>query len=207
MDRGYIKELSREQIKGKIGILFIINLVMAVFSYFGTVFLSFVPFVGGIAATALITAPLTLGSIIVYLKVANSQELHIKDLFEGYYDLWSAFKVQFLASLFVILWSLLFIIPGIIKGFSYSMAPYILAENKGMSALEAISKSKEMMKGHKMEYFILELSFLGWFILTTITFGIVGIWVIPYHETTFANFYKQLKGTENIIEAEVVIQN
>ena len=101
--------------------------------------------------------------------------------------------MNFLVGLFTFLWSLLFIIPGIIKAYSYSMSLYILAENKGKPALECINESMAMTEGHKMDLFVLGLSFIGWGLLCAITFGIAGIWVAPYMEATFANAYNSLK--------------
>ncbi len=205
MNRVQLKELARQQIKGKIGTLFVISLIMVVITSIGSLLLSLVPFVGGIASSILIAAPLSLGLIMVYLKIAANQDVQIKDLFNGYYDLWSAFKVQFFVGLFTGLWSLLFVIPGIIKGISYSMSIYILAENKGMDALEAINRSKTMMNGHKMDYFVLTLSFIGWGLLVSITFGIAGIWVFPYISTTLANFYNKVKDADRIATVETVV--
>ena len=193
MNRAELKELSKQQIKGKIGVLFVITLLLIIISVVGSIVLSLVPFVGGIALSVLIGAPMALGMVMIYLNVAANLDIQVLDLFNGYEDLWSAFKVQFLAGLFTGLWTLLFIIPGIIKGISYSMSMYILAENKGMSALEAINRSKAMMEGHKMEYFVLNLSFIGWILLTYFTLGIAGIWVVPYMSTTIANFYNRIK--------------
>ena len=105
-------------------------------------------------------------------------------------------------SLFTYLWALLFFIPGIVKALSYSMAPYILAENKGKSALECINESKEMTKGHKMELFVLGLSFIGWGLLCGITFGIAAIWVAPYMQATMANVYNSLKPVAPVAEVE-----
>ena len=204
MNRAELKSKAKEQIKGKIGILFVILLITIALSYL-TSLLALVPLFGGIVSTFLVTAPLSLGEAFVYLKVSHYKNVSVKDLFEGYNDLWSIIKVQFFSLLFIGLWSLLFIIPGIIKGFSYSMAYYILAENKGMGALEAIRRSKEMMNGHKMEFFVLSLSFIGWYLLVAVTFGIASIWVIPYVSTTMANFYNEIKGTEITIDAETVI--
>lgn len=191
--RTEIKSLAKQQIKGKIGTLFVISLVMAVISITASLVGSLIPFVGGIAATIFVSAPLSLGLIMVYLDVANNQNAELNTLFKGYNDIWNAFGVQFFTGLFTFLWSLLFIIPGIIKAYSYSMAIYILAENKGMSSLEAIKKSKQMMEGHKMELFVLELSFIGWLLLCGVTFGIAYIWVGPYMSTTVANFYNKIK--------------
>jgi len=169
MNRQEIKSMAKEQIKGKIGILFVISLLVTVICSLGALVLGLVPIVGALAASVLLFAPLSLSTIMIYLNVANYNTPEVKDIFAGFNDLWSAFKVQFFVGLFTILWSLLFYIPGIIKSISYSMSMYILAENKGMSALEAIRRSKAMMNGHKMDYFVLGLSFIGWGLLVAIT--------------------------------------
>lgn len=97
---------------------------------------------------------------------------------------------MFLMNLFIGLWTLLFIIPGIIKSFEYMMVPYILAENPGMERKEAFMISKRMMTGQKMDAFVLSLSFFGWLILSAATCGLVGIfYVSPYIEATFAELY------------------
>lgn len=98
--------------------------------------------------------------------------------------------------LFLILWSLLFIIPGFIKIYSYSMANYIIedlvAQGREIEPTEAITKSRMLMDGHKLELFFLDLSFLGWALLVPFTFGIGSFWLIPYPLTTRAAFYRQL---------------
>lgn len=124
------------------------------------------------------------------------------DAFSGFDDFWSAFKVTFLVGLFTFLWSLLFIIPGIVKSLSYSMSLYILAENKGKGALECINESKNMTDGHKGELFVLALSFIGWILLGYITFGIALIWVIPYMNATQANAYESLKPVAKATSAD-----
>lgn len=103
-----------------------------------------------------------------------------------------------LVSIFTFLWTWLLIIPGIIKGYSYSMTPYIVkdmvASGKQVSATDGINASKELMKGHKMALFIFDLSFLGWNILAAITCGIGYLWVTPYYQTAKANFYRHIAG-------------
>ncbi len=100
----------------------------------------------------------------------------------------------FLTFLFQFLWSLLFIIPGIIKHYSYRFVPYILAENPNMPAREIIDQSRKMMDGHKWEAFILDLSFILWWALAAITCGIAGIfWTGPYHYQTNAKYYLEIK--------------
>lgn len=113
-----------------------------------------------------------------------------------------------LTSVFIFLWSLLFLIPGIIKCFSYAMTPYILIEHPEMSVNKAIDESIYLMDGHKFDYFYLGLSFIGWIILSIMSFGIGFIWLIPYMQTTMAAFYADLKKEKNretVLEAERVL--
>ncbi|MGN0467005.1 MAG: DUF975 family protein [Lachnospiraceae bacterium] len=101
---------------------------------------------------------------------------------------------QFLVELFIVLWSLLLVIPGIIKSYQYKMIPYILAENPDIEWREAFALSKQMTDGHKMDLFILDLSFLGWRFLSLITCGILSIfYVTPYYEQTMAEAYELLR--------------
>lgn len=103
-------------------------------------------------------------------------------------------KTMFWKDLCLLGWTLLFIVPGIIKGYAYRMIPYILAENPGISRQRAFAISEQMMDGHKMEAFVLELSFLGWDFLSAFTAGIVGIFYVnPYKNATFTEFYMAVK--------------
>ena len=196
MNRAELKAKAKEQIKGKIGFLFLISLIIAVISGLAGGILAVIPVIGPLAAGIIITPAFTLSMIRVYLMVAAGTKPEAKDAFCGFDDFWSAFKVTFLVGLFTFLWSLLFVIPGIIKSISYSMSFYILAENKGKPALECINESKAMTEGHKAELFVLALSFIGWILLGYVTFGLAYIWVLPYMATTFTNAYHSLKTTE-----------
>lgn len=102
--------------------------------------------------------------------------------------------MSLLSGIYTFLWSLLLIIPGIIKAFAYSQAMYIIAEEPNIGTREALRRSEEMMVGHKAEYFVLQLSFIGWGILSTFTFGILTLWLVPYMNATMANYYQELKG-------------
>ena len=203
MDRAELKAAAKQQISGKIGILFLITLIIALISGVASALLNKIPG-GGIIAAVIITPAFTLSLIRVYLNVIGGVQPKVADAFCGFDDFWSAFKVTFLMGLFTYLWTLLFIIPGIVKSFSYSMAPYILAENKGKPALECINESKAMTNGYKMDLFVLYLSFIGWGLLVAITFGIAGIWVYPYASATMTNAYKWIKAQQGevIVEAE-----
>ena len=193
MDRAKLKEKAKQQIKGKIGILFVIALIMAVVTAVANFILGLIPVVGNLVATIIVTPAFALSLVRVYMTVCNGAKPEAKDAFCGFDDFWSAFKVIFLVGLFTFLWSLLFIVPGIVKGYSYSMATCVLAENKGKSALACINESKAMTQGHKMDLFVLDLSFIGWMLLGSITLGIAYIWVLPYMNATHINAYNSLK--------------
>lgn len=202
MNRAELKSRAKEQIKGKIGVLFVITLIIALISGAAGAVLIFIP-MGSLVGSIIITPAFALSLVRVYLNLFGGKAPEVKDAFTGFDDFWSAFKVNFLVGLFTFLWSLLFVIPGIIKSFSYSMSLYILAENKGKSARECIAESKAMTEGHKMELFVLGLSFIGWELLVVITFGIAGIWVVPYMDATMANAYYSLKPAAPVVEAPV----
>ena len=207
MNRAELKAAAKSQIKGKIGVLFLITLIIGVITFVAELVLSYIPF-GSVISTLIITPAFVLSLVRVYLNVFKGVKPGVGDAFCGFDDFWSAFKVNFFVSLFTFLWSLIFVIPGIVKSFSYSMSLYILAENKGKPALECIKESQEMTKGHKMELFVLGLSFLGWILLGGITFGIAYIWVLPYISATYANAYNSLKPVvaEPVMEAVEAIE-
>ncbi len=188
MSRAELKTVAKEQIKGKIGILFVMFLII-----FAIMFVcAFIPMIGGIASF-IITPAFSLSLCMIYLSLTKKEEIGVGDLFKGFNQTGRALWLNILVSIFTFLWSCLFIIPGIIKKYSYSMSFYILADNPELTAREALSKSKEMMVGHKFDLFVLQLSFIGWYLLSAITFGIVGIYAIPYINATTANFYNSIK--------------
>ena len=190
MSRQELKAKAKEQIKGNIGILFVMMLIVGAVGGLANV----IPVVGSIAAAIVIIPAFSIAMVIVYLKLVSGVKPEIAELFQHFNKFWASFKVTFFMGLFTMLWSLLLYIPGIIKGLSYSMSMYILAENPDMPTLEAIDRSKKMMDGHKMELFVLMLSFIGWYLLCMVTFGIAAIYVVPYMSATLANFYNNIKG-------------
>ncbi len=201
MNRAELKAKAKEQIKGNIGTLFVMMLIVGLVGGL----LNLIPGIGTIASL-LLTPAFSISIVRAYLTLTKGGTIAIGDVFSGFDDFWSAFKVTFFMGLFTFLWALLFYIPGIVKGISYSMAPYILAENKGKAALECINESKAMTNGHKMDLFVLGLSFIGWFLLGVITLGIAYIWIVPYMSATFANAYNSLKPVvaEEAVEVESV---
>lgn len=135
----------------------------------------------------------------------DGQEGTVKDLFSMFDYFKAGFLQALLRSLFVFLWSLLLVIPGIIKGLSYSMTPFILAENPNMTAREAINASKELMDGHKGELFWLELTFIGWILLCALTGGIGTFFLAPYQNAAYAAFYRDIT-RPNTVTAEPVVE-
>lgn len=191
MTRAELKTAAKEQIKGKIGILFVMFLIL-----FAIMFVCiFIPFIGNIA-TFIITPAFSLSLCMVYLKLTKKEDISVGDLFSGFSATGKALWLNIITAVFTFLWTLLLIIPGIIKQYSYSMAFYILADNPELTAREALSKSKEIMNGHKWDFFVLQLSFFWWYLLVGITFGIASIYVTPYISATTANFYNSIKGNE-----------
>ncbi len=148
-------------------------------------FLAFVGFIlGGV---------IELGYSKFLLAQHDGRPFEFNDLFSQFDRFGTGFAQSFLRNLYVALWSLLLIVPGIIKSLSYSMTPFILAENPDMTASEAINRSKEMMDGHKMELFILGLSFIGWTLLAALTLNLGYLALNPYTNAAYAAFYRQLQ--------------
>ena len=155
-----------------------------------------------IAAIVMGIALFILGSVIgvgyrkYNLNLVDRQEAGFENLF-AYFPHWkNAFKTKLLKTIYEILWTMLFIIPGVIASYSYAMTDYILTENPELTAKEAIEKSKDMMEGNRWRLFCLEISFFGWVILSLLTLGIGSLWLTPYMEASMAAFYREVSGTE-----------
>ena len=119
---------------------------------------------------------------------------NVETLFSGYKDFGRVFGTLLLQNIYIFLWALLFIVPGIIKSISYSQTSFVLKDNPTLDLNAAIERSMAMMEGHKMEYFLLQLSFIGWFLLSILTCGILMLWVNPYQYATNAHYYEYVKG-------------
>ena len=144
-------------------------------------------------AAFLLGGTLQLGYADFLLKQHDGQEVRFNDLFGKFDQFGTGFAQQFLRTLYVALWSLLLVIPGIMKGYAYAMTPYILAENPNLTASEAIRRSEDMMEGHKAELFLLSLSFIGWNILSLLVLNLGNIALNPYENAAHAAFYRQLQ--------------
>ena len=155
-----------------------------------------------LAALVMAIVYITLGSVIEVgysrfnLELIDRRTAGFEHLFQ-YFIYWkTALCTRLLCGLYTLLWSLLFIIPGIIASYSYAMTGYILAEHPEMPASEAIEASKSMMTGNRWRLFCLQFSFIGWSILASLTLGIGNLWLNPYKEAAKAAFYREISGTE-----------
>ena len=127
------------------------------------------------------------------LNALHNENVEIPQLFDGFKIYGKVICKSLIELLLVCIGMLFFIIPGIILEYSLAMSDFILADNPDLSASEAVEKSHEMMKGHRLELFELDLSFAGWFLLTICTLGLLDLWVTPYHRISRAAFYKSLR--------------
>lgn len=141
----------------------------------------------------LLSGPISFGVAAYFLGLARDKEVTLSELFSGFQHFGKTFVLHLLMSIFVFLWALLLIVPGIVASLRYAMAYYIMTDHPDLSPMEAIEMSKEMMDGQKMRLFNLILSFIGWFLLGIITFGLGFLYLMPYYNATIANFYEDLK--------------
>jgi uncharacterized membrane protein len=140
-----------------------------------------------------VTNAITVGVCNYFIKNTDSKP--------SFADAFTGFKVKYgrnigtllLVGIKTVLWTILFIIPGIIKSYEYAIIPYILADDPEISSKEAFKKAKQMMNGNKWRLFKLQFSFIGWFILCVLTLGIGTFFLIPYENAAIAEFYVELK--------------
>ena len=142
---------------------------------------------------ALALLPLSWGLIVYYQRIVRREDLAYEHLFDGFSDYVRIFLAELLKGIYILLWALLLIIPGFIKQYSYSMTEFILKDNPEMNGEEAICESMRMMQGHKKDLFLLDLSLIGWLILSILTLGIGFLFSYPYLYSAHAHFYEDLK--------------
>lgn len=183
MTRQQMKLEAKQALKGNlgvaIGIYIVYGIIVAALSSIG---------VGGF-----FVGLFTYGIMVAFLNMTRKDKLEFTDLFSGFNNFGTVFGATILKAIYTALWTLLLFIPGLVKSYSYAMTEYILADEPWLKCNEAITKSRKMMHGHKMELFILELSFIGWILLCALTLGILTFYVTPYMLTTRAKFYENLK--------------
>lgn len=139
--------------------------------------------------------PFAFGAAVFSLAFARGQEARIEQLFDGFRFFVNAMIAYLLIVLYVFLWMLLLIVPGIIAALSYSMVFYILADDPSLKAEDALRKSKAMMDGYKLKLFYLHLRFFLLSLLCILTLGIGFLWLIPLVHVTLAKFYDDIKDT------------
>jgi len=180
-----LREDAREQLAGNWGQAVLTFLVYSVIDGAAAA-------LGGIG-NLLVGGPMELGLATYFLALKRERRAQTEDVFRGFRNFESAIVLYIVRTIYVVLWTILFIIPGIVAMLRYSMAPYILHDDPGISGMEALRRSKEMTDGYKGRLFWLYLSFIGWAILCIFTLGIGYLWLVPYIKLTEANFYEDLK--------------
>lgn len=147
----------------------------------------------GFILRILVFNPLKVGGYRFFKKNNAEEGVKAGVIGEGFGNYGHIFATLFLRDLFLALWFMIFTIPGMIKTYSYRLVPYIIKDEPELSATEAITRSRELMNGHKMEAFIMDLSFIGWILLGALTCGLVDVfWTKPYYESACARFYLEL---------------
>ena len=144
---------------------------------------------------AFLTGLVAYGLASVFVSVIRRQDAKVEQLFDSLKNIGPTVIASVLKHVFLFLWTLLFCIPGLVKLYSYAMTEYILLDNPEISGNAAITESRIMMDGHKMELFLLDLSFIGWYILSALTCGILLLYVVPYYNAAKAAFYETLNNS------------
>ncbi len=183
-----LMEQAREALRGKWGLAigtFLIYMVLVLF-------IQSIKGLGSLASL-IITGPMSVGISIFALSIARNQNAYLEQIFQGFKKFETSLAAYLLMIVFVILWSLLLIIPGIIYAISVSQIFYIISEDDTIRPMEALKKSQKIMYGYKWKFFRLGLRFFLWSLLCILTFGIGFLWLIPWAYVTFAKFYDDIK--------------
>ena len=193
MDRAELKARARAQLGGGIfQNLWMMGLaVCLLIGLLESAATTILPAIGAL----IVIGPLEYGQAYIFLKQARDrQPVQLGDMFRGFQDdFGGTFLIGFLSQLFVALWSLLFLIPGIVKSYAYSMAYYVKLDHPDYGWKACIDESRRLMNGHKWEKFVLDLSFLGWILVGTLCLGVGTLWVTPYMAATEAQFYEYVR--------------
>jgi uncharacterized membrane protein len=198
-----LRAQARKQLQGAWGkmvlAIFIFFVIVTIpqflFSEYSFIYIPVLEIIISIAVV-LISGPFALGLAGFFIKRIRGEEIAIGNIFDGFNRFLQSFLAMLFSLIFVFLWSLLLIVPGIIKGLGYSIVFYILYDDPNIKPLDALKKSQVMMKGFKLKYFLLQLSFIGWALLGVLTLGIGLLWLYPYIYLASANFYENLKANQ-----------
>jgi uncharacterized membrane protein len=178
---------ARESLRGKWGLAVGTTVLLALLT--GVV--QAIPKIGPFIST-IIAGPLAIGFATFILSLTRNEPAQSAQLFDGFNRFGVGLGAYLLQLLFVILWSLLLIVPGIIAGISYSMTYYLIADDKNIGPLEAIAKSKAIMYGNKWKFACLSARFIGWALLAILSLGIGFLWLLPYMAASTAHFYAEM---------------
>lgn len=190
-----LRNRAWESLRGMYWPVFLMFLVFIIITGAGSSF--------SFGVLALLALPMGFACDVAVLNlVRQRQRPQVENLFSIYRtNFEKAFLVPFLVQLFISLWCLLLIVPGIIMAYAYSMAIYVSNDHPELSSMEAIRRSKELMRGHKWDLFVLDLSFIGWILLAMLTGGIGIFFLLPYIEAAHAEFYRELTDKAEVVEA------
>lgn len=198
MNRVEIKNFAKEKLSGNLGSIWKILIIALGISLASTCVLSILfnkmdaDFLDSLLG--ILMMPLGIGTTAFFVSLIENENFEAKDLFKYYHDFVKIIGVTVLMGLIVMLGYICFIIPGIILTLSYSLVPIILIKKPELGIVETLKYSREKMQGHKLDAFVLGLSFIGWAILGTLTVGILYIWLFPYMQLTFTKFYLNILG-------------
>ena len=198
MNRVEIKNYAKEKLSGNLGsiwkiLIIALGISLATGIVFGILFNNMDADILD-SLLGILMMPLGIGTTAFFISLIENENFEAKDLFKYYHDFVKVIGVTILMSLIVMLGYICFIIPGIILTLSYSLVPIILIKKPELGIVETLKYSREKMQGHKLDTFVLGLSFIGWAILGTLTFGILYIWLYPYMQLTFTKFYLNILG-------------
>ncbi len=206
MNRVELKEWAKQKISGNIGNIFIgIGIIFAIsllFSFgvgivqiiFGET--SFITFIVSLVVEFLLV-PLQIGLNGYMMGFVQNDTFNRDAIFAPYDDTFKIIGASILMSFVIMIGFIFFIIPGIYLAFSYALVPYLLVTNKDLSITETLELSRKMMNGHKLDLFVLGISFLGWMLLVPCTFGIILIWLYPYMMTATTKFFVDIIDSYN----------
>lgn len=201
-ERSVLKSNAKQQLKGKwglaIGSILVAQLITSMISGSSSFFDSERVTFGLSLINLLLSGVMTFGICRFTLNLAVDKEsAGFGDIFSGFRVYLKTLGIFVLMGICTVLGILLFVIPGIIIALMFSQAYYVLCDNSDMGVIDSLKESASLMKGHKWEYLVLQLSFIGWGILACLTLGIGFLWLIPYQEVTMANYYLALKNESN----------
>lgn len=183
-----LMKMARESLKGKWGLAIGTFIVYIIITGFFGAWRNQASII-----SLLISGPMALGAATFSLAISRGGEARLEQIFEGFRNFSKALATYLLMLLYIILWTLLFIIPGIIAAMSYSMVFYILHDDKSLKPQEILDRSKKMMNGYKAKLFYLCLRFFLLALLCILTLGIGFLWLIPYANITMAKFYDDIR--------------